>query len=78
MVVIIIIDEYYFDVTEYVAHHPGGGRILQKYHMRDATVPFNEVPGHSDAYALGLLDAMCLGRVCDIKDPLVLLDTPQK
>ena len=61
--IIIFIDNYKFDVTEYANTHPGGKKILQKYHHKDATKAFNEVKGHCDGYVLGLLDEFCRGKV---------------
>ena len=63
--VIIIIDDYKFDVTDYQHIHPGGKKILQKYNNKDATEAFNNVKGHSDGYALGLLDEFCIGKSND-------------
>ena len=60
---IIIIDNYYFDVTEYMHLHPGGSSILSKYHLKDATNVFNSVKGHNDEYALDLLDKYCIGHI---------------
>ena len=45
----ILIDGYWFNVTEYAKEHPGGSEILRKYHMRDATKAFDDIPGHIDA-----------------------------
>tara|TARA_Y100000992_G_scaffold302706_1_gene278632 strand:+ start:9923 stop:10063 length:141 start_codon:yes stop_codon:yes gene_type:complete len=42
-IIITIIDDYYFNVTEYAKHHPGGKRILKKYNMKDATFEFNSI-----------------------------------
>ena len=39
--VIIIIDDYKFDVTEYLNEHPGGKKILKKFNNKDATKGFN-------------------------------------
>lgn len=64
--IIIIIDGYYFDVTEYSKTHPGGIRILKKFHLKDATDEFNKIKGHSDGYALGLLDKFCIGPVDEV------------
>ena len=63
--VIIIIDDYKFDVTEYIHIHPGGKRILRKFNGKDATKEFNEVKGHCDSYVDGLLDNFCIGKVND-------------
>ena len=30
---IVIIDDHYFDVTEYIDSHPGGKIILKKFHL---------------------------------------------
>ena len=64
--IIIIIDDHYFDVTEYAKTHPGGIRILKKFHLKDATDEFNKIKGHSDGYALGLLDKFCIGPVDEV------------
>ena len=64
--ILIIIDGYKFDVTDYADSHPGGKKILQQYNNKDATKVFNEVNGHSDGYILGLLDDFCVGPVNDI------------
>ena len=47
---IIIIDDHYFDVTNYLDDHPGGKCILKKYHLKDATSIFNSIKGHGDGY----------------------------
>lgn len=60
--IIIIIDGYLFDVTEFSNSHPGGKRLLQKYHYKDATKDFNSIKGHSDAHALSILDKCCIGK----------------
>lgn len=64
--IIIIIDDHYFDVTEYAKTHPGGIRILKKFHLKDSTDEFNKIKGHSDGYALGLLDKFCIGPVNEV------------
>lgn len=64
--IIIIIDCHYFDVTEYSKIHPGGIRILKNFHLKDATESFNQIKGHSDGYALGLLDKFCIGKVNEV------------
>jgi|TARA_B110000467_G_C17837319_1_gene223010 cytochrome b involved in lipid metabolism len=60
--VIIIIDEYKFDVTNYVHSHPGGKKILQQFNNKDATEAFNQIHGHYDSYVLDLLDKYCIGK----------------
>ncbi len=60
--VIIIIDGFKFDVTEYVHIHPGGKKNLRKFNGKDATKEFNEVKGHCDSYVDGLLDKYCIGK----------------
>lgn len=64
--IIIIIDNYYFDVTEYASKHPGGSKILEKYHLKDSTNEFNKIKGHGDSYVESLLDQFCIGSVKDI------------
>ena len=61
----IFIDDHVFDVTDYIKKHPGGGKILRKFHLKDATKEFNAIKGHSDEYAYGLLDDM---HVCSVED----------
>ena len=56
--IVIFIDGYKFDVTEYANNHPGGRKILEKYNGKDATKAFNDVRGHCDGYVLGLLEEM--------------------
>ena len=65
--IIIYIDDYAFDVTEYANNHPGGKKILQKYHMKNATKAFNQIKAHCDGYVLGLLDELCIGKVETLK-----------
>jgi cytochrome b involved in lipid metabolism len=50
----IRIDNYWFDLTNY-KDHPGGIGILKKYHLKDATIDFNLIKGHSDGFAEGKL-----------------------
>lgn len=62
--IIVHIDGYKFDVTEYASKHPGGKRILKKYNNKDATKIFNEsTRGHMDGYVLQLMEKMCIGKV---------------
>lgn len=65
-IIIIIIDGHYFDVTKYAIYHPGGKRILKKYHMKDATDEFNSIKGHGDAYAIDELAKYCIGNINDV------------
>jgi cytochrome b involved in lipid metabolism len=60
---IIHIDDYMFDLTNYCEKHPGGEKILMKYKDKDATQAFNEIKGYGDAYCLGLLDKYCIGKI---------------
>ena len=59
--IIIHIDNYKFDVTEYAKNHPCGYKILQKYNGKDATEAFNNVKGHMETTVLELLDKYCIG-----------------
>ena len=61
--IVIFIDNYKFDITEYANKHPGGKKILEKYNNKDATNAFNNVKGHCDGYVLGLLDEFCIGKI---------------
>ena len=61
--IIIIIENYMFDVTEYANEHPGGKIIVQKYNGKDATNEFNNVKGHCDTYVHSLLEKYCIGKV---------------
>jgi len=60
--IIIKIDDYLFDVTEYANNHPGGYNILKKLNNKNATEEFNSIKGHSDSYVYGLLDKFCIGK----------------
>ena len=64
--IIIIIDNHYFDVTDYASKHPGGSYIIKKYHLKDATTAFNEIRGHSDSYVDSILEKLCIGPVNNI------------
>ncbi len=59
---IIIIDDNLFDVTKYKKIHPGGSKILEKYHNKDATEAFNNIRGHCDSYVLYILDQLHIGK----------------
>jgi len=61
--IIVIIDDYKFDVTEYAKDHPGGYNILKKYNGKDATEAFNEVKGHIETTVDDLMDKFCIGPV---------------
>lgn len=63
--IIIFIDNYMFDVTEYCTKHPGGKKILLEYKNKDATEAFNNINGHNDEYCLNLLDKYCIGKKPD-------------
>ena len=60
--IIIKIDNYLFDVTEYANNHPGGYNILKKYNNKDVTEEFNSIKGHCDSYVYELLDKYCVGK----------------
>ena len=60
--IIIIIDNYKFDVTEFAKDHPGGIKILQEYHNKDATDAFNEIKGHCESVVVDILDKCCIGK----------------
>tara|TARA_Y100000389_G_C17422824_1_gene497749 strand:- start:1264 stop:1500 length:237 start_codon:yes stop_codon:yes gene_type:complete len=59
---IIIIDDNFFDVSKYKKFHPGGSKILEKYHNKDATEAFNNIRGHCDSYVLYILDQLHIGK----------------
>lgn len=65
-VIIVMIDDYYFDVTFYASNHPGGKYILKKFHLKDATKDFNQIKGHGDEFAINELDKYCVGSVKDV------------
>ena len=62
--IIIYIDNYKFDVTDYADTHPGGRQLLEQYNNKDATYVFNMIKGHFDDYIGKLLDDCCIGP-CD-------------
>ena len=41
-------------------------KILKKFHLKDASNEFNSIKGHSDEYALSLLDKYCIGHINNI------------
>jgi cytochrome b involved in lipid metabolism len=65
MPIYVCIDDHWFDLTEF-KEHPGGYRIFNKYHMKDATDIFNEIKGHHDEYCYGLM------KKYEIKDEKIL------
>lgn len=65
-IIIIIIDDYYFDLTIYANMHPGGRKILKKFHLKDATDKFNQIKGHGDSFVMSELDKYCIGQVKNI------------
>jgi cytochrome b involved in lipid metabolism len=62
----IKVDNHWFDLTNY-KDHPGGYDILKKYHLKDATIDFNNVRGHCDSYV-----EQKLGEL-EIKDNLLIV-----
>jgi cytochrome b involved in lipid metabolism len=55
--IIITIDDYRFDITDYAKDHPGGYKILKKYNGKD------EVSGHCESTVVDLLDVFCIGKI---------------
>ncbi|XP_014488487.1 PREDICTED: cytochrome b5-like [Dinoponera quadriceps] len=45
----IVINDYVYDVTNYLHRHPGGADLLEEYAGRDATNEFDEFGHSSDA-----------------------------
>jgi hypothetical protein len=43
---IVLIDNKWYNLTDFLPLHPGGSNIIKKFHMRDATIEFNKVKGH--------------------------------
>tara|TARA_B100000674_G_C37919584_1_gene952614 strand:+ start:1255 stop:1461 length:207 start_codon:yes stop_codon:yes gene_type:complete len=60
--IIIFIEGYKFDVTDYIDKHPGGAKILKKFNGKDCTNEFNNISGHYDSNVCNLMDEMCLGK----------------
>jgi len=60
--IVMIIDHHYFDVTDYADQHPGGRRILEKYHGKDATRAFEEIKGHGESMVTLWLGKMEISR----------------
>lgn len=50
--VVIIIEDNVYDVTDYVACHPGGSEVLLKHNRKDATEEFKLIGHSSSAKAL--------------------------
>ena len=58
----IIVDDHVYDLTKFLADHPGGTKPLLKYAGRDATVKFNAVKAHTpDVFEE--LKTFCIGTV---------------
>lgn len=62
----ILIEGKVYDVTTYLAEHPGGDDILVKFAGRDCTAAFNQGGytnnGHTD-YAKSLRDQKLVGAI---------------
>jgi cytochrome b involved in lipid metabolism len=41
-----MINNDWYDVTDFIKIHPGGEKILKKYHKKDATDFFYSIRGH--------------------------------
>jgi cytochrome b involved in lipid metabolism len=61
----IMIDNHWFDVTNF-NNHPGGKKIFKINHMKDVSTQFNEIKGHYDTNCLSLLESM------EVKDRKIL------
>ncbi|KAJ8954541.1 hypothetical protein NQ318_000775 [Aromia moschata] len=57
----LIIYDRVYDITDFLAEHPGGSEILLEYAGRDASVAFRGT-GHS-AQAIRALDRFCIGEL---------------
>ncbi|EGR34326.1 succinate, putative [Ichthyophthirius multifiliis] len=57
----ILIDGIVYNVTTYLAEHPGGDDILLKYGGKDATQRFKSI-GHTD-YAISIRDQRKVGMI---------------
>ena len=57
-----MIDNHWFDLTEY-KDHPGSYTLFKEYHLKDATEEFNKNKGHYDGYVLGLMDKFLIKDV---------------
>ncbi|KAL4497355.1 hypothetical protein ABPG72_011290 [Tetrahymena utriculariae] len=57
----ILVDDKVFDVTTYLAEHPGGDDILLKCSGRDSTQQFRDI-NHTD-YAISLRDQRLIGVI---------------
>ena len=44
----IMINNKWYNLTEFSELHPGGEEILRKLHKKDATDSFSSMPGHSN------------------------------
>jgi cytochrome b involved in lipid metabolism len=65
----IIIEGLVYDVTAFLAKHPGGPLILRAYLGRDATRPFSLVSAHQSPAARRLLESLRIGKVEAARDP---------
>ena len=59
----VIIHNNIYDVSEYINHHPGGRRVIERYLGKDATQPFQNLGHGKTAYEM--LEKIKIGSVDD-------------
>ena len=58
----IIINNKWYDVSDFINIHPGGEKILRKFHKKDATYEFYSIRGHYN-YIHSLEDFLITDKV---------------
>jgi hypothetical protein len=64
--VIVVLDQYVYDLTQFADSHPGGRAILDGCRGKDVTMIFDQVGAHDTDAVRSTLDRYCLGHVSSI------------
>lgn len=59
----ILVDGLIYDVTDFIAHHPGGRAPFEKYAGTDATAKFKTVKNHTNPQVATVLQTLCVGKL---------------
>lgn len=64
--VIVVLDQYVYDLTQFADSHPGGRAILDGCRGKDVTMNFDQVWAHDTDAVRTTLDRYCIGHVSSI------------
>ncbi|QKF93574.1 cytochrome b5-like protein [Fadolivirus algeromassiliense] len=60
----LIVNDYIYDVTEFINHHPGGAKPFLNGAGKDVTTYFNNVKKHGKSETLpDFMKTLCVGKV---------------